>query len=207
MTSDVSAHPILFTVLWLVFSALWGARSVVARKQRRYAKGKALVDTNRRYKVVSHLVYGCQTVVVIPLFWSSSPLWLKVHESDLLRGVGFAMIYGGLFLSIYALVHLKENYSPCYDSHLPHRLVTSGPYRFVRHPGWTSKVLVGLGSLFMTGSVWFVPLLAWLIIEMRRTIQIEERALLSALSGYREYKAETSALIPRISFTRGSVRG
>jgi protein-S-isoprenylcysteine O-methyltransferase Ste14 len=78
-----------------------------------------------------------------------------------------------------------------------HRLIVSGPYRWVRHPAYTSMILelASLGFLlqsrFTSGAVavLFVPTLLW-------RIRIEEAALTEQISGYAAYRRSTPALVP-----------
>jgi protein-S-isoprenylcysteine O-methyltransferase len=81
---------------------------------------------------------------------------------------------------------------------LPHELVTTGPYRFIRHPGWLSKILVGVAGFFVSGSLWMALVLIWLLIELRRTIRAEERYLEQSLPDYRSYRKRTKMLVPFI---------
>jgi protein-S-isoprenylcysteine O-methyltransferase Ste14 len=66
-------------------------------------------------------------------------------------------------------------------------VVTSGPYRVIRHPGYTGGLLFLLGSGAALGSwVAILPMLFGIPILVRR-IRIEELMLLEGLPGYREY--------------------
>ncbi len=68
-----------------------------------------------------------------------------------------------------------------------HVLVTDGPYRWVRHPGYAGFVVgLPLGGLAL-GSWWsLVPLLPLLVLVLRRTV-IEDRFLQQGLAGYTDY--------------------
>ncbi|MGE0632384.1 MAG: isoprenylcysteine carboxylmethyltransferase family protein [Pseudobdellovibrionaceae bacterium] len=125
------------------------------------------------------------------MFWIFSPYLLQFHTDDRFRILGFIFCYFGLFLSVISLVYLGRNYSPCFDSHIPFKLITNGPYKYIRHPGWLSKFIVGIGGILVSGSWWFIPVLLWLYIEMRRTISIEEAYLLDNFSDYKSYRDKT----------------
>jgi protein-S-isoprenylcysteine O-methyltransferase Ste14 len=118
-------------------------RSLVVRRDKKYMKGKRRVDINLRYKTISAIVYIVQVSLLPLMFWSDSEFLLRFHKSDALKLAGIFLCYIGLVISVSALVYLGRNYSPCYDSHEPFDLVTNGPYRWVRHPGWLSKFMVG----------------------------------------------------------------
>jgi protein-S-isoprenylcysteine O-methyltransferase Ste14 len=72
-----------------------------------------------------------------------------------------------------------------------HRVVTTGPYRFVRHPGYLGAILGALATPLMLGSVWtFVPAgLAALLFVVRT--HLEDQTLRRELQGYEEYARRT----------------
>ena len=57
-------------------------------------------------------------------------------------------------------------------------VVTSGPYAFVRHPGYAAGILIMLASVVVAG----LPFLLYRAIT-------EDRVLLTDLAGYRDYAA------------------
>jgi protein-S-isoprenylcysteine O-methyltransferase Ste14 len=67
------------------------------------------------------------------------------------------------------------------------RVISSGPYRWVRHPGYVGALLVYLATPFLLDSVWtLLPALfltAVLIIRMR----LEDQTLQAELPGYHDY--------------------
>lgn len=68
-----------------------------------------------------------------------------------------------------------------------HRPVTTGPYRFVRHPGYLGFFLVVLAQPLMLGSLWaLVPAGITAALFVARTGR-EDTTLLAELGGYREY--------------------
>jgi protein-S-isoprenylcysteine O-methyltransferase Ste14 len=75
----------------------------------------------------------------------------------------------------------------------------SGPYRFVRHPGYVGYTLQSLGMCFLLGSLWaLLPALAAAIAMTIRTV-LEDRMLQAELTGYREYALEVRyRLVPGI---------
>jgi len=78
-----------------------------------------------------------------------------------------------------------------------HRVVTAGPYRWVRHPGYVGALLGTLGAPLMLGSVWMlVPTAAGVVLFVVRT-WLEDKTLQRKLPGYRDYAQRTrSRLLP-----------
>jgi protein-S-isoprenylcysteine O-methyltransferase Ste14 len=68
-----------------------------------------------------------------------------------------------------------------------HTVVSSGPYRFVRHPGYTGGLLGAVGVPLALGSAWaLIPGLVVAGIIGLRT-WLEDRTLQEELEGYRQY--------------------
>jgi protein-S-isoprenylcysteine O-methyltransferase Ste14 len=68
-----------------------------------------------------------------------------------------------------------------------HVVCDSGPYRFVRHPGYAGNVLALLGIVLALGSTWtLIPAMAATIIAVIRTA-LEDQTLQSELPGYGDY--------------------
>jgi protein-S-isoprenylcysteine O-methyltransferase Ste14 len=80
-----------------------------------------------------------------------------------------------------------------------HVVCDSGPYRFVRHPGYAGNILSLAGIVLALGSVWtLIPAGAALIIAVIRTA-LEDRTLQEELPGYRDYARRVRyRLIPGI---------
>jgi protein-S-isoprenylcysteine O-methyltransferase Ste14 len=70
-----------------------------------------------------------------------------------------------------------------------HFVESGGPYRFVRHPGYLSALLLFGATPFALGSLWAIfPTLGALGIFVRRAI-LEDGMLRAELPGYAEYAA------------------
>ena len=78
-------------------------------------------------------------------------------------------------------------------------LVTSGPYRWVRHPGYAGALISYLAVPFLLDSWWtLIPVALKLIIIVLRT-GLEDQALQEKLEGYQDYAQRVPyRLIPGI---------
>jgi protein-S-isoprenylcysteine O-methyltransferase Ste14 len=68
-----------------------------------------------------------------------------------------------------------------------HRVISTGPYGLVRHPGYLSGILWAISVPLVVGSLYaFVPVLLYSVLMVFRT-QLEDRTLQGELEGYAEY--------------------
>ena len=80
-----------------------------------------------------------------------------------------------------------------------HQVVSSGPYRWMRHPGYAGAIVVYLVTPIFLDSIWaFLPAIlitAALVIRTR----LEDKALQDELEGYREYADRVRyRLLPKV---------
>jgi protein-S-isoprenylcysteine O-methyltransferase len=141
---------------------------------------------------------------VLPLAWLVAFLlavvpWTFFGNLALFRA-GLAVIVAGLLLRWWSLATLGRLFTVNVAIRHEHRLIDSGPYRYVRHPAYTAIALVYLGTGLCLGNALslvalVVPLLATLMYRMR----VEEDVLVSGLGPvYRDYMTRTKRLIPGI---------
>ena len=78
-----------------------------------------------------------------------------------------------------------------------HRVVTSGPYRIVRHPGYLGWSVMWIGTPLILDSLWaFIPAILSIILIVVRTA-LEDSTLQKELPGYLEYVSTVSyKLVP-----------
>jgi len=68
-----------------------------------------------------------------------------------------------------------------------HTVVSSGPYRFVRHPGYVGGIVANAAGPLALGSVWaLIPGTLTSVLVVIRTA-LEDRTLQEELEGYKEY--------------------
>jgi len=68
-----------------------------------------------------------------------------------------------------------------------HQVVTSGPYRWMRHPGYVGALLTYLATPLFLDSRWaFLPVMFITIVLIIRT-SLEDKTLQEELEGYRDY--------------------
>ncbi len=80
-----------------------------------------------------------------------------------------------------------------------HHVVTGGPYRYIRHPGYAGGLAFNLMSPLLLGSLWaLIPASFIACLFVLRTI-LEDRALREELDGYTDYSRRVRyRLLPRV---------
>lgn len=111
---------------------------------------------------------------------------------------GLVLFVCGLVLRWWSIVHLGRFFTVNVAIASDHRVVSDGPYRFVRHPSYSGVFLlfIGLGLLlfnWLSAVILIVPVFLLFLYRMR----VEEQALVQALGApYVDYMARTKRLVP-----------
>jgi protein-S-isoprenylcysteine O-methyltransferase Ste14 len=125
--------------------------------------------------------------------------WTPAHN-PVYNIAGGVMLTSGLGLGGWAMIsNAYFSTAVRIQSDRGHTVCRSGPYRFVRHPGYAGFVLQSLGTPILLGSFWAViPGILAAALMVLRTL-LEDRMLQSELTGYREFVDEVRyRLVPGI---------
>jgi protein-S-isoprenylcysteine O-methyltransferase Ste14 len=112
--------------------------------------------------------------------------------------LGVALAAAGLAIRAWGMRTLGGAYSRTLRTTSEQRLVTTGPYRWVRHPGYLGSIAVWVGASLAFHS-WLSALIvaAVMLIAYGWRIQAEERMLVDHFGDeYVRYRGRTARLIP-----------
>lgn len=128
------------------------------------------------------------------------------NRSRAVIGAGLAYAVGIAQGIVRAHHDLGRNWQPIVGTSSEQTLVTNGIYRWVRHPMYTSQLLLGLGqALVLQNWVAGTGGLALFLALYRRRVGREERFMERTFGQrYAEYAARTGRLWPRVK--RGEPR-
>jgi len=181
----VSTVELIFAVGWAVFWLYW---LVAAFSMKR---GHVLWSRELRIRAV--------IIVVVIVFVRLGVFRGHSHNTDPWRtGVGLALFALGLGFAIWARLHIGRNWgSPMSQKDEP-ELVTSGPYRLVRHPIYSGILVAGVGTAVGLDWLWLTAVvLAGIYFLYSATV--EERYLTEQFpDDYPAYKRSTKMLVPCI---------
>jgi protein-S-isoprenylcysteine O-methyltransferase Ste14 len=105
------------------------------------------------------------------------------------------LVAAGNALAVVALMQLGRSFSVMPEAR---RLVTSGPYRLVRHPLYLAEEIAALGILIQFLSGWTVLLCAAHLAFQLRRMRNEEIVLADSFPEYAAYSEATARLLPGI---------
>jgi protein-S-isoprenylcysteine O-methyltransferase Ste14 len=180
----------VFPALWLAWGAYWWAMS---------GRVKAAARTE---SIVSRLLH------VVPLMVAALLLWLPRRGIPVLDArflpaaawlfwAGAALTLAGLSFTVWARVHLGRNWSGIVTVKEGHELITSGPYRIVRHPIYTGLLLAFVGSAVGLGEWRGVLAVALVLAALWRKLRVEEAWMREQFGAvYESYAQRVAALVP-----------
>ena len=124
--------------------------------------------------------------------WPGGEVWPVV--------AGIALIAAGLALRIWSIATLGRFFQYQIQVQSGHRVVTGGPYRYVRHPSYTGIALVLAGIALACDDVWSLAAVAVLGgAGLWVRIRAEERQLTEALGAdYERFAAGRKRLVPGV---------
>ncbi|MBT5705367.1 MAG: isoprenylcysteine carboxylmethyltransferase family protein [Verrucomicrobia bacterium] len=157
------------------------------------------IDTSDRILVF----FIALTVILLPVVYLLSPFFGFADYSVPLaiRSLGIVVLAISLWVFWRSHVDLGTNWSPSLEVRKGHRLVTSGIYRRVRHPMYSSIWLWALGQAMTipNGLIAWGPMICFSVMYFRR-LPKEERMMRDRFgSEYEAYMKETGRLFPRLS--------
>src|SRR6478752_7451248 len=111
-------------------------------------------------------------------------------------GIGLALFGVGLGFAIWARVHIGRNWGTPMTQKDDPELVTSGPYRLVRHPIYSGIIVAGIGTAVALSWFWLAPVgLAG--VYFLYSARVEERFLAEQFpDSYPAYRHSTKMLVP-----------
>lgn len=147
------------------------------------------------------LFYALATMVLMPVIagldvgrygWSQLDLWWM--------GLGFFLLFFAMFISEWALMENKFfELGVRVQKERGQKVVSSGPYAIVRHPGYIAFIFLYFSFPLIVGSFYalFASLFTALLLVVRTAL--EDATLQKELEGYVEYTKKTKyRLIPLV---------
>jgi len=131
-----------------------------------------------------------------------NPAWMTWSRLDLpewLRWVGVLMGLLADGLAYWFFSYLQKNVSPTVVTRSNAELITSGPYRWIRHPLYVMGLIGYFGFALLAENLFIalLSLVAFVLISIR-TIKEETKLIEKFGNAYREYMQHTGRFLPRL---------
>lgn len=155
---------------------------------------------------------GSTTMILLRLFgaagWVSiavyliNPKWMSWSEmylADWVRWIGVVMGLVSVPLLYWLFKSIGKNISQTVGTRKEHQLVTTGPYRWIRHPLYSVGTMMVL-SIALMASNWFIlaaMIGAWIMLMVRLPKE-EENLIRKFGEEYTAYMERTGRLLPRL---------
>jgi protein-S-isoprenylcysteine O-methyltransferase Ste14 len=133
----------------------------------------------------------------LPAYADRNEFW--TIDGDTLRWFGVVLFFASGLLRIWPVFVLGDRFSGLVAIQPGHTLVTTGPYRIIRHPSYLGLLTNSLGWALAFRSGVGILITALLLPPLLARIRSEERLLRTQFGDeYDAYRARTSRLIPGI---------
>jgi protein-S-isoprenylcysteine O-methyltransferase Ste14 len=167
-------------VAWIVFWIYWLVSAVAAKRGTGRIQGTPI---------------GALIVLLVLIPFLVDAEGLEVHAVAVAI-IGALVTVSGLGFAVWARVHLGRNWGmPMIQKDEP-ELITSGPYRLVRHPIYTGLLTAIVGTALAI-NLSALAVAAVLTLYFWYSATVEERNLRAAFpKAYPAYRARTKMLIP-----------
>jgi protein-S-isoprenylcysteine O-methyltransferase Ste14 len=180
------AVEIVFAVGWVAFWAYWFVAAFSMKKGR--------VSWSRELRIRAVIVIPAIVLLRLGVFKNTG-----LNSDPWRAGFGLILFAVGLGFAVWARRHIGRNWGTPMSQKDDPELVTSGPYRLVRHPIYSGILLAGVGTAVALSWAWlFAVALAGIYFVYSATV--EERNLTKQFpDSYPAYRGSTKMLVPFIA--------
>jgi protein-S-isoprenylcysteine O-methyltransferase Ste14 len=188
-------------IWWLV--SRWERPGRAARLRARL-QPPALIGRGGDLAQVVPLLYPA--VVVVAPGWGYEGWFNWSSGMDLLlQGIGLGLWAAGIIVVVWA-ARVLGRYMSVDGLTVDHQLVTSGPYRYVRHPVYASFTAIAAGTSLVFRSYLLVGVAVGWVAASMWWVAAEEKLLASPQGfgdDYRAYAKRTGRFLPRLRHAGG----
>jgi len=183
-----------YVFLLLSISLVWVVSEILISRIKRSGPTTSKLDRSS-----FRILWGTIIVSVsLGVFLGVRGIGAVTTGSVFIRWFGLFLIVAGLAIRWAAILTLGKYFAVDVSIRSDHKVITTGVYRFVRHPAYSGTILSFLG-LGLSFSSWISTLVIVLpiVVAFVHRIRIEERALAGFLGDeYVRYCTTTKRMIP-----------
>jgi protein-S-isoprenylcysteine O-methyltransferase Ste14 len=160
-------------------------------------------DMGTGFKIITAIITiigaaGLVLYLLSPPWWT----WTSISLGEWIQWSGVVMALVPIFFLIWVHRHLNKQWSIALELREDHKLITTGPYRYVRHPMYLGVFTYTIGLMMISLDVLVILFFAFTIWVNYRRIPREEQMLIQEFGDeYLEYIKRSGRLLP--DFRRG----
>ncbi|MFW9788246.1 MAG: isoprenylcysteine carboxylmethyltransferase family protein [Candidatus Thorarchaeota archaeon] len=207
MTSSLIFR-ISFLLLWAIFGIV---RGYYGRKTKTHdsldgVKEKlatAEKDMETWLKILTGVVaiigvVGLILYLISPPWWT----WTRFPLGEWLQWLGIFISIPPIFFIMWVHRHLDTQWSIALELQEDHKLITTGPYKRIRHPMYLGIFIYTIGLILISSDILVAIFLGFSIWVNYRRIPEEEQMMIDAFGDeYREYMRHSGKLLPPFRHT------
>jgi len=184
-------------IIWVLGIVAW---SVIRYPFERRARRVRVIDNRRSPTDMIGLAMALLGMAVVPGFYvvTGMPEAADYPARAWAIAAGAVLIFSAMWLFRRTHKELGKNWSISLEIRDKHQLVSGGPYALIRHPMYTSFLLMALGQAFLLSN-WFVGLAGLIGFAFLFFLRVdkEERMMIDIFGPtYRDYMGRTKRIIP-----------
>jgi protein-S-isoprenylcysteine O-methyltransferase Ste14 len=124
----------------------------------------------------------------------------RIYYWNTLFTIGMALVVIGFVIRIHSLLTLKQYFTYSVAKVVDHKIIETGLYKFIRHPGYLGQLIIFIGiSISMSNWLSILAMTIPVAIGYSYRIKVEERFMLEQLGqDYLDYQERTKSIIPMI---------
>jgi protein-S-isoprenylcysteine O-methyltransferase Ste14 len=180
----------LFPAMWLAWGLYW------------IASARDVKTPVRRESTLSRWAHFGPLLLCGFLLSDGGRMWPPLARPFLVQTeasfwIAAAVTAAGLLFAIWARRHIGRNWSGSVTIKSDHELITTGPYRFARHPIYTGLLIAFAGSALAVAEARGLLAFAIAFLSLWRKLKLEERYLREQFGqAYVAYSQRVAALVP-----------
>ncbi len=124
----------------------------------------------------------------------------RIYYWNTFFAIGMALFVIGFIIRIHSLLTLKQYFTYSVAKVENHKIIETGLYKFIRHPGYLGQIIIFIGiSTAISNWISILVMMIPIILGYLYRIKVEERFMLKQLGeDYLNYQERTKRLIPMI---------
>ncbi|NLE43371.1 MAG: isoprenylcysteine carboxylmethyltransferase family protein [Chloroflexi bacterium] len=169
----------------------------------RYDRQRRQKGTGKAWGYTCLMLLLASALIVQPILLPQISLSIRSCWGAVLQIGGLVLALSGLSLHMWSRAHLQHFYTERVEYQVGHAVVDTGPYAVVRHPTFTSFMMIAAGVFLVNPALPTLLTAAYAFWDFPRAAKQEEALLSARLPEYADYMARTSRFIPRPHLKRG----